>query len=53
MENKAKSYGATAFGKSLVKGKRFYVIHDGKRINFGSNTNNTFIDHHDEGKRKA
>lgn len=50
---KAKSYGATAFGNSNVKGKRFYVIYDGKRINFGSSTNNTYIDHGDESKRKA
>lgn len=52
MENIAKSLGATEFGKSNVKGKRFYVIYDGKKINFGSNTNNTFIDHHDNVIRK-
>jgi hypothetical protein len=45
--------GVSEFGPSKVKGKRFYVIYKGKRINFGSDTNNTFIDHGDVKKRKA
>ena len=49
----AKYLGATQFGNSRAKGKRFYVIYDGTRINFGSDTNNTFVDHHNEEKRKA
>jgi hypothetical protein len=53
LERKAKHFGATEFGKATSKDKRFYVIYGGKKINFGSNTNNTFIDHHDEKKRKA
>jgi hypothetical protein len=53
VRSKALSYGATEFGKSKVKGKRFYVIYDGKRINFGSDVGSSFIDHHDEKKRKA
>ena len=43
----AKRLGATDFGKSQAQGKRFYVIYNGKKINFGSTSNNTFIDHHD------
>jgi hypothetical protein len=50
---RAISLGATEFGPSKVKNKRFYVIYKGHRINFGSDTNNTFIDHGDEKLRKA
>jgi Family of unknown function (DUF5754) len=53
LERKAIHFGATEFGKATTKDKRFYVIYGGKKINFGSTTNNTFIDHHDEKKRKA
>lgn len=45
--------GVSAFGKSKAKDKRFYVIYNGNRINFGSQTNNTFIDHGDTKKRDA
>ncbi len=50
---KAKSLGATKFGKSSVKGKRFYVIYDDRIINFGSDIGHTYIDHHDTKKRAA
>ena len=53
LRTKALSLGATEFGKSSVKGKRFYVIYSGRRINFGSNTNNTYIDHGDDKLREA
>ena len=53
LRQKALSLGATDFGTSRVKGKRYYVIYKGKRINFGSATGKTFIDHKDERKRKA
>ena len=49
---KALNLGATEFGPSRVKGKRLYVIYDGKRINFGSDVGSTFIDHGDKIKRK-
>ena len=52
-EKALKITGVTDFGKSVVKGKRFYVIYNGHRINFGSQTNNTFIDHGDTKKRDA
>ena len=47
METKAQRYGATEIGISKVKGKRLYVVYNNKRINFGSKTGSTFIDHHD------
>ena len=46
--NKAEKLGATDFGKSTTKNKRFYVIYKGKKINFGSKTGSAFIDHHDK-----
>ena len=53
LENKAKGLGATDFGTSKAKGKRFYVIYNGKKINFGSDVGQTFIDHGDNKKKKA
>ena len=53
LKEKAFKLGALEFGMSKTKGKRFYVIYDDKKINFGSNTNNTFKDHKDIQKRKA
>lgn len=53
MDTIAKKLGATEFGKSKRKDKRFYVIFNGKIINFGSKTNNTFIDHGDVKKKNA
>jgi len=53
MESKAKRLGATKFGSSRAKGKRFYVIYGGRRINFGLRGGSTFIDHRDEKKRRA
>jgi hypothetical protein len=53
LSTEAIRHGATKFGKAVAKNKRFYVIYKGKKINFGSDTNNTFIDHHDYAKRDA
>ena len=53
MDLKAKNLGASAFGVSKAKGKRYYVIYNNKIINFGSNIGSTFIDHHDQKKRRA
>ena len=53
MEAHAKALGATAFGNSKAKGKRYYVIYNNKIINFGSDIGSTFIDHHDQKKRRA
>ena len=51
--NEAFKLGASEFGESKNKNKRFYVIYQGKKINFGSKTGSTFIDHKDKTKRKA
>lgn len=53
LKKRALKLGATDFGNSKKKGKRFYVVYNNKIINFGSKNGSTFIDHHDEKKRKA
>jgi hypothetical protein len=49
--NKALKLGASDFGKSKNKNKRFYVIYDDKIINFGSKSGSTFYDHGDKIKK--
>ncbi len=49
---KALSLGASEFGVSRCKNKRFYVRYDNKIINFGLRNGSTFYDHHDKVKRK-
>jgi hypothetical protein len=51
LRNKARLYGATELGLSHKKNKRFYVIYNNKKIDFGSEFGNTYIDHGDEIKR--
>ena len=53
LKNKALSLGATDFGISKAKNKRYFVVYNNKIINFGSKDGFTFIDHKDEKKRKA
>ena len=53
IKSKAKSYGATSFGVSKIKNKRFYVVYNGKKINFGLENGSTYIDHRDEKKKSA
>ena len=53
LKTKAEELGATDFGFSSRKGKRFYVVYDDKTIHFGSEKGETFIDHEDEKKKKA
>ena len=53
MDAKAEKLGALEIGVTKVKSKRFYVVYNSKRINFGSKTGLTFIDHHDIDVRKA
>ena len=50
--NKAISLGATDFGLSDTKTKRFYVIYNNRKINFGSKNGLTYIDHHNKLLRK-
>lgn len=53
LKTKAFKLGATEFEISKVKNKRFYVIYNGKKINFGLKNGSTFIDHKDKKKRDA
>ena len=43
--------GVSDFGLSRRKGKRFYVVYNDVKINFGSN-GKAYIDHKDEKKRE-
>jgi hypothetical protein len=51
MEQKARRLGASEFGLSDRKDKRFYIVYDNKIIHFGLKNGDTFIDHHDRIKR--
>jgi hypothetical protein len=53
LREKALALGATKFHVSMVKNKRFYVVYNGKKINFGSETSETYLDHQDKAKRDA
>ncbi len=53
METLALSLGATSFGKSKAKNKRFYVVYNGKLINFGQPGANTYADGASKQKRDA
>lgn len=53
MDKLALSLGATEFGKSKAKNKRYYVIYNGKRINFGQPGAETYADGASENKRNA
>jgi len=53
LENKAKKLGATNFGKSKNKTKKYFVVYDGKSISFGGKGYSDFTIHKDLGKRRA
>ena len=48
LKTKALSLGASEFGISERKTKRYYVVYQDKQIHFGSKTGQTFIDHGDK-----
>ena len=52
LEQKAFSLGASNFGISERVNTRFFVIYHNTYIHFGSTNGNTYIDHHDNEKRK-
>jgi hypothetical protein len=52
LQKKAIKLGATKFGSSDKSGKRFFVIYKDERIDFGSDSRNTFFDNPDRDKRK-
>ena len=45
--------GASDFGESSRKGKRFYVVFQDKVIHFGSDVGLTYYDVNDETRRRA
>lgn len=51
LDRKAKRLGATEFGISRAKGKKFYVVYEGKRINFGSLGMSDYTIHKDKERR--
>ena len=53
MEKRAKMYGATEFGKSTTTNKRYYVVYNGKIINFGQPGAHTYADGATVQKRDA
>lgn len=55
VRGKAKALGLaySSIEPSTRKDKRFSIMHDGKRIHFGSKDGKTFIDHGDVAKQKA
>lgn len=52
LRKKALAHGATEFGRSNRKGKKYYVVYGGKIINFGDSNMEDFTQHKDE-KRRA
>jgi len=53
LRQKAIKLGATGFGSSDKPTKRFFVEYKGKRIDFGSDSRETFFDIKDKQKRSA
>ena len=49
---KAMKLGATEFGPSKAKGKKYYVIYNNRRINFGAKAMSDFTIHKDPERRK-
>ncbi len=47
LQKKALTLGATDFGRSKAKGKKYYVIYNGRRINFGAKGYDDFTTHKD------
>ncbi len=48
LRKKAIKLGATDFGLSQMKTKKYYVTYNDKKINFGSANSKTCIDHKDK-----
>lgn len=51
LRTKALSLGASQFGKSSVKTKKYYVVYKGKKINFGAKGMSDFTLHKDKARR--
>lgn len=52
LREKALSLGATEFGESKTKSKKYYVIYNGKKINFGQKGYEDYTQHGADERRK-
>jgi TFIIF-interacting CTD phosphatase-like protein len=52
LKQKALKLGATAFGRSRRKYKKYYVIYKNKKIHFGDNRYEDFTMHKDIARRR-
>jgi len=53
LQKKAMTLGATDFGYSKAKNKKYYVIYNNRRVNFGQKGASDFTKHKDVGKKRA
>ena len=51
LKDKALRLGASDFGVSKAKGKKYYVIYKGKKINFGAKGMSDYTIHKDKARR--
>ena len=52
LKRKALNLGATEFGKSKNKNKKYYVVYNGRKINFGHSSYDDFTTHKDPERRR-
>ena len=52
LKDKAIKLGAEDFGYSKAKGKKYFVVYDGKTIHFGAKGMSDFTKHGDEDRRR-
>jgi len=52
LRKKALRLGATDFGPSRAKGKKWYVVYNNKRINFGATGMSDFTIHKDKERQR-
>ncbi len=52
LRKRALELGATRFGRSRAAGKKWFVMYDSRRINFGSAGMSDFTIHKDEARRR-
>lgn len=53
LRTKAISLGASDFGVSRAKNKKYYVIYKGKRINFGDRRYEDYTSHRDNKRKES
>ena len=52
LKQKALNLGATDFGKSNRKNKKYFVVYDNKKIHFGHSSYDDFTTHKDPDRRR-